>query len=104
MNVTPIENIVGTTAGRPNLIIYLGPNLDMDGVGSPITIANTYTVDRFNTSTGAKETYTPGGGSNTWTILDAGYGGVQGRTYIIHAKADFVLPHCVPGERVVDVP
>lgn len=102
MAVKNVENIVGDVKGRPNLIVYLGPDLDMDGAGSPITSANTLAVDRFNTSTGAKETYIPGG-SNAWHTLDAGYQGVHGRAYVIHAKASFLLEHCSPGQEVTEV-
>lgn len=103
MSTTPIENIVGAASGRPNLIVWVGSDYDMDAVGSAITSDNTLAVDRWNTSTGARERYVPGAVGNPFHTLDAGYGSAHGRAYLIHAKASFRLDGCAPGSPVEEV-
>ncbi len=95
--VARLENILGTADGRPNFVVYTGPSHDMDSA-EWFTADNTLKVVRWNQSTGAAEIYIPGGGSNDFHVLDGGYAGVHGRGYLIIASANFVLPHCVPGE------
>lgn len=94
--VDPIENIRGSSAGVHNLIVYTGPVYDLDddewGV---FNSAFVYLVRREDD--GAE--WEPDGMANTFSELDGGYGGVNGRGYTVIAKQDFVVPHCVPAEQ-----
>ncbi len=85
-----IENIKG---GKYNPIIYFGPDLDMTSINSPITSTTVYKVHRPEDDS----VYIPGGVSNDFSMLTAGFNGHGGR-YIIVAKINFLLDHCVPGE------
>jgi hypothetical protein len=96
-------NIPGDSGGVATAIVYTGPTLDMDAAGSPITSSNTYKVWRKNESTGAWESYVPGGGSNDFHVLDRGslngavaVGQGLGRGYVIVAKSPFLLSFCRP--------
>lgn len=97
-------NIFGSGYGVPNPVVYVGPELDMTLSGGPINAANTIKVWRQNEMTGAWESYVPGVGGD-FTTLDrgtlmgaaSGMQGGLGRGYLVIAKADFVLPHSIPG-------
>ena len=88
-------NIIGSSGGTPNSIVYFGPTLDMTALDSPITSTNTLKVWRY-TEAGVLQSYVPGGGGNDFTSLDAGLLGL-GRGYVIIAKSDFSMPYCFPG-------
>lgn len=97
------HSVFGAAGGVPNVVVYFGPELDLDGADSPVTAANTLRVTRFDESTGDPEHYEPGGMANDFTTLDRGSldGGTSpgrglGRHYVIFAKADFTLDHSAP--------
>jgi hypothetical protein len=94
--VDPIENIRGAAGGIHNLVVYTGPTYDLDtdewGVFSSDYVLKVIRLDDLGE-------WVPDGVGNDFTTLDGGYGGVNGRGYLIVAVQDFTLPHCVPAEQ-----